>query len=108
MAACLITWWMDLSGVVSVCPYCRVQRTAIGLVGLFLIIDSPILHGLLSSYCICLGFKVSLAHVFMHLAKGSFPNTFSYYALAASYGFLLATTIIGSRGWFKLKEDGSM
>ena len=33
----LATWAMDLAGVVYTCPYCRSQRTVIGLLGLLLL-----------------------------------------------------------------------
>ena len=35
------TWALDLSGLVYVCPYCRVQRTAIGLLGLLMLLPEP-------------------------------------------------------------------
>lgn len=41
IAICLITWWIDLSGWVYECVYCRIQRTAIGLVGLLMILPNP-------------------------------------------------------------------
>ncbi|MDP2107414.1 MAG: hypothetical protein Q8J67_00015, partial [Rhodocyclaceae bacterium] len=34
-------WWLDLDGWVYTCPYCRVQRTAIGLLGLLMILPNP-------------------------------------------------------------------
>lgn len=37
----LVTWWIDLSGLVYECVYCRTQRTAIGLVGLLLLLPDP-------------------------------------------------------------------
>ena len=33
----IAAWSTDLSGIVYVCPYCRVQRSVIGLLGLLLI-----------------------------------------------------------------------
>jgi hypothetical protein len=36
-----VTWWMDLSGLVHECIYCRTQRTAIGLAGLLLVLPDP-------------------------------------------------------------------
>jgi len=36
-----VTWWVDLSGLVHECVYCRTQRTAIGLVGLLLLLPDP-------------------------------------------------------------------
>jgi len=32
------TWALDLSGVVYTCPYCRVQRSAIGVLGLLMLL----------------------------------------------------------------------
>lgn len=34
----IIAWVMDLSGMVYECPYCRVQRSVIGILGLILIL----------------------------------------------------------------------
>ncbi len=34
----ILTWWMDISGVVYECPYCRTQRTVIGVLGVLLLI----------------------------------------------------------------------
>lgn len=34
---CAATWALDLSGVVYVCPFCRAQRSVIGLLGLLLL-----------------------------------------------------------------------
>ena len=33
----LVAWTSDLSGIVYICPYCRAQRTVIGILGLMLI-----------------------------------------------------------------------
>lgn len=38
---CLVTWCMDWAGVVYACPYCRVQRTAIGALGLLMFLPRP-------------------------------------------------------------------
>jgi disulfide bond formation protein DsbB len=34
-------WAMELAGTVYICPYCRVQRTAILLLGLILLLPTP-------------------------------------------------------------------
>lgn len=34
---CALTWASDLTGLVYECPYCRAQRTVIGLLGLLLL-----------------------------------------------------------------------
>ncbi|WP_339724479.1 hypothetical protein [uncultured Paraglaciecola sp.] len=33
----IVAWTSDLSGMVYICPYCRAQRTVIGILGLILI-----------------------------------------------------------------------
>lgn len=37
LAVCAGTWAVDLAGLVYECPFCRTQRTVIGLLGLLLI-----------------------------------------------------------------------
>ena len=38
---CVGTWALDLLGWVHPCVYCRTQRTAIGLVGVILLLPNP-------------------------------------------------------------------
>ena len=35
------TWAMDLSGLIYICPYCRTQRSVIGLLGLLMVLPNP-------------------------------------------------------------------
>lgn len=37
----LATWTLDLTGLVYECPYCRVQRSVIGLLGLIALVPNP-------------------------------------------------------------------
>ena len=37
----LITWTIELAGLVYTCPYCQVQRSAIGLVGIAMVLPDP-------------------------------------------------------------------
>ncbi|WP_077148193.1 hypothetical protein [Sphingopyxis sp. KK2] len=37
----LLTWTVDLTGLVYQCPYCRVQRTMIGVLGMLLMLPNP-------------------------------------------------------------------
>jgi len=37
----VFTWAMDLTGLVYECPYCRVQRSTIGLIGLLMLLPNP-------------------------------------------------------------------
>jgi len=41
IAISILTWTMELTGLVYVCPYCRTQRTVIGLLGLLMITPNP-------------------------------------------------------------------
>jgi len=52
---CIIAWGMELTGAVYICPYCRVQRTVIGLLGAILLL--PFVHHWLVKYtAVILGF----------------------------------------------------
>lgn len=37
----IVTWASELSGLVYVCPYCRTQRTVIGLLGILAMMPNP-------------------------------------------------------------------
>lgn len=37
----VVTWTLELTDLVYVCPYCRAQRTIIGLLGLALLLPNP-------------------------------------------------------------------
>ncbi|MEO1039102.1 MAG: hypothetical protein AAFX09_06105 [Pseudomonadota bacterium] len=37
IAICAWAWWVELAGFTYVCPFCRVQRTVIGILGLMLL-----------------------------------------------------------------------
>ncbi|MUH72245.1 hypothetical protein [Psychrosphaera haliotis] len=43
-----VAWSTDLTGLVYVCPYCRVQRSVIGILGLLLV--SPFIHHWVGKY----------------------------------------------------------
>ena len=45
IAVAIVTWAVDLQGLVYNCPYCRVQRSVIGLLGL-LMLAAPLRHWL--------------------------------------------------------------
>jgi hypothetical protein len=38
---CVSTWALDLAELVHLCVYCRAQRTAIGLVGVIMMLPNP-------------------------------------------------------------------
>lgn len=41
IAVAIVTWGMDLSGMVFECIYCRTQRTAIGIAGILMMLPDP-------------------------------------------------------------------
>ncbi len=41
IAIAALTWTVDLVGFVYECPFCRVQRTTIGLLGILLLLPNP-------------------------------------------------------------------
>lgn len=41
LLVCIVTWVVDLMGWVYTCPYCRVQRSAIGIVGILMMLSDP-------------------------------------------------------------------
>lgn len=45
IAICAAAWAIDIWGLVYACPYCRVERTVIGILGLALIL--PMFHSVL-------------------------------------------------------------
>lgn len=51
----ITAWTVELMGAVYICPYCRAQRTIIGLLGIIMIL--PFVHHFLTKYlALVLGF----------------------------------------------------
>ncbi|MDH3241554.1 MAG: hypothetical protein OEO83_12910 [Alphaproteobacteria bacterium] len=63
----LVTWATDLGGWVYACPYCRVQRSAIGVVGLLMLLPDPRMWWIrYGAAAICfLGAHVAAAQIFL-------------------------------------------
>ncbi|MBK2126092.1 hypothetical protein [Fangia hongkongensis] len=102
---CLITWVMELYGLVGVCPYCQTQRTLLGILGILLIIDSITLHFLISIFLIILGIDVACAQIFLHIKTGSFPNgMYTLLAWGSAYLFLIVSLFIIARVIAKLSK----
>ena len=47
-------WMIEISGNVYVCPYCRVQRTVIAILGVFMLFSVPS-HWLAKYLALCIG-----------------------------------------------------
>jgi len=79
IALSILAWISELSGIVYVCPYCRVQRTVIGLLGLILLL--PIACHWLSKYsALVLGFFGAVVAANQHFMgwKKISAGTFSF------------------------------
>jgi len=67
----LATWGVDLAGLVYQCPYCRVQRSAIGVIGVILLL--PCYHHwilrMIGSAVGALGLVVAANQNFSHIAR---------------------------------------
>ncbi len=73
---CIVTWYTDIAGLVHECIYCRIQRTAIGLVGIGFMLPDPRLwwiRWLLVSLCF-LGASVAADQLFLVAENVFAPN----------------------------------
>lgn len=66
-----LTWTADLTGFVYECPYCRTQRTVIGLLGLLLLLPRPYMWGAkyIGGVIAAFGFSVGSTQHFSHWNK---------------------------------------
>jgi hypothetical protein len=64
---CIVTWIVDLMGWVHLCPYCRMQRSAIGIVGILMMLPDPRLWWIrYGGIAVCfLGAHVASAQLFL-------------------------------------------
>lgn len=96
---CGVTWWIDLSGLVHECVYCRTQRTAIGLVGLFMILPDP-RRWWLRYPALCVGFlgaHVAAAQLFLvirNLNAGDPSNPMNMVLAAGALGILIGQALL--------------
>ncbi|WP_422133256.1 disulfide bond formation protein B [Endozoicomonas sp. ALD040] len=64
IAICAVTWWMDLTEIVKTCPFCRTERTAIGLLGVLMVLPH---YRYISIFLTCLFSVVGLVTASQHL-----------------------------------------
>lgn len=91
IALCVATWWMDYAQVVYNCPYCRTQRSVIGVLGLLMVMPHP--HHWLSRYLgsvfAVVGLVVGAMHFFISL-KEIYAGEFTWDAPWYIDSFLLS------------------
>jgi len=88
---CISTWALDLAGLVHPCVYCRTQRTAIGLVGLLMLLPQPRAWWLLwLATVICFfGAHTSVSQLFLIVKAINAGETFGGLNLFMATGALL-------------------
>jgi hypothetical protein len=71
IAICIATWWMDFAEIVYNCPYCRTQRSVIGVLGLLMVLPNPYhwLSRYIGSVFAVLGLVVAVLHFFPSLKE---------------------------------------
>jgi len=99
IAVCAVTWWTDLAGLVHECVYCRTQRTAIGVVGLFMILPNPRIWWLrYPAVCVAvLGAHVAAAQLFLvirNLNAGEPSNPMNMILAAGALGVLIGQALL--------------
>lgn len=80
----IVTWGMELSGMVSICAYCQTQRTMIGLVGIVMLIPRV---NIITNYLILVlgsfGAYVAALQIFNNFYRGAFNEHWIYLASCA-------------------------
>ena len=104
-------WAMEFAGAVYICPYCRVQRTVIAILGIIMVL--PIAHHWISKYLASvIGFLGAVVAVnqnfmgWMKISKGEFAFSEQLYIdpFILSSGALF---IIIGQLWLILGKDKS-
>ena len=97
IAVCVITWGMDLAGWVYACPYCQVQRTTMGLVGILLLLPWK---NLITDYFILIfgvfGAYVAALQMFNNFLKSAYHEEFIYLSTCA-FLILIAQLLVAFR-----------
>lgn len=111
IAVFLVTWGMDIFSVVDPCPYCRTQRSVIGLLGLLMILRNPhwtMLH--LGNIFAFYGAHVAALQHFMNwdaFDDGNFEMLYQplykndFYLSAAALIIILTQVVLVNRHWIK-------
>ncbi|KZN52713.1 hypothetical protein [Pseudoalteromonas luteoviolacea] len=96
----ITAWTVELTGIVYVCPYCRAQRTVIGILGLLLILPTAS-HWISKYIVLVIGFFGAVVAANQHFMgwKSISAGTFNFHEHIAMDPFLLSgfamTGIIG-------------
>lgn len=103
LVVAVVAWAVDITGLVYECPYCRVQRSVIGILGVFLMLPNPA-HWIVRFLASVIGFfggYVAAAQNFMGWRRMS-AGEFAFYEQIYVDPFLLsgcALIIIAALVW---------
>lgn len=110
MAVVLLTLALDVAGLVYPCPYCRVQRAALGVLSLLLLLGAQ--DRLFSRYIALLagafGLIVGVSQNFNHIKKIN-NGSFDWAAVTIAHPWVLSGLAVLSLTWllmliFRLDE----
>lgn len=93
----LATWGLDIAGLVYACPYCQVQRTMIGLVGVILLLPwKNIVTDYMSLVLGGFGAYVAALQMFNNFYKSAWDEEFIYLSTCA-FLILIAQLLVTFR-----------
>ena len=99
VATCVLTWAIDLSGLVHKCPYCQVQRSAIGIAGVLMMLPDPrywLLRMSVAVVCF-LGAHVAAAQIFLvyrNMTSGQPSNPLNLVLAASALVILVGQALL--------------
>ncbi len=85
IGSAVLTWGLDLMGLVHKCPYCEVQRTVIGVLGLIALLPKH-KNTLLRYVCYLIAFlgaNFSADQILLHIKARIFLSPSLYLAICA-------------------------
>ena len=95
---CIITWTLELSGLVHACPYCQVQRTTIGLVGVILLLPyRNLLTDYLTLVFAVFGTSVATTQMFNNFYKSAYHEEYIYLSTCAFLIFMAQLLVTFTR-----------
>lgn len=102
ITASIVTWVLDLFNLVEACPYCQVQRTVIGFLGLLLLLrkQTPVTD-VVSLVLGFFGAYVASRQVFNNFLKSAYDAEFIYLASAALVLIIVQTYALMNINRFK-------
>ena len=101
----ILAWIGELTGMFSVCPYCQVERTAIGLLAILMISQFNPYIRLPSMIAIAfIGMHVSVDHLFLHFYNSSYSLEKTPLVIAAIGALAIQISLIINTELIRLKS----